>query len=308
MPICMLRGVSAGPGRRNPGGSRRLPGGTGRRAAVGVHLHTVLRALAVTAILPGAGLPAAAQTRLEAHYQARLSILPFNFATATLKVGLVERGRYQVDLSSTGWGFAISAKSLGSLGASEVSPASAAIDTRGSNDKRAIRMALARNTVRMASVIPPLQFRPDRVPVRDEHRRGVIDPVSALLMPTGDGDPLSPGKCDRTLQIFEGTERFDLRLSYLRTEQVRTRRGYRGPVLVCRASYRAVAGHRPRKQVEFMEHNRDIEVWLAPIGGLKVLVPWKVTVGTMVGMLTIEATEFTVGTGPGADARAPGAE
>ena len=30
---------------------------------------------------------------------------------------------------------------------------------------------------------PPLDEKPDRVPLKDAHKRGVVDPVSALLMP-----------------------------------------------------------------------------------------------------------------------------
>ena len=55
----------------------------------------------------------------------------------------------------------------------------------------------------------------DRVPVTAAHTRGIIDPVSALLMPTqGRGEPLDPDNCNRTLPVFDGATRFNVVLSY----------------------------------------------------------------------------------------------
>lgn len=247
--------------------------------------------------LAAGGIEAArAETRLDARYNVRLALLPLNFATGSLKASFAERGRYSVDLGARGMGFGISGKSVGALGRKEVYPASAAIDSRDSEQtKRSIRIALSRGTVRMASIVPPLDYRPDRVPLTEEHRRNVIDPLSAMLMPVASGnDVLNADNCNRTLPIFEGTERFDIRLSYLRTETVKTQKGYSGPVLVCRATYKPIAGHRPRKQVEFMEENRTIEAWLAPVEGASMLAPWKVSLSTMVGTLVIEANQFVV--------------
>jgi hypothetical protein len=43
-----------------------------------------------------------------------------------------------------------------------------------------------------------------------------------------------------------------------------------------------------------MAENRDIQIWLAPVQGLAVLAPYRVSIKTMVGTLDIEATEFAV--------------
>ena len=43
-----------------------------------------------------------------------------------------------------------------------------------------------------------------------------------------------------------------------------------------------------------MEENRDIQIWLAPVEGLALLAPYRVSIKTMVGVLDIEATEFQV--------------
>lgn len=252
------------------------------------------RAVLAAALLLGMSAGADAATRLEVHYNAYLAVLPVTFATGTLTARLPSPGTYVVDLTARGLGFGIAAKSEGHLG-EKIAPTAAAIDTSGGSDqRRTIRMAMRGGAVFYDKVDPPLPPRP-RVPITEADRKGVLDPVSALLVPTH-GGALSPSMCARTLPIFEGTERFDIVLSYLRTEQVVTTKGYRGPVLVCRAHYHAIAGHRPgAKSVKFMEHNDTIEAWLAPLGsGTGLLIPWRVSVGTLVGPLVIEADRFHV--------------
>lgn len=235
----------------------------------------------------------AADTEFTARYSVRLAILPLNFATGNLKAVIPEKGRYTVDFSATGPSFKMSGKSAGVVQANALWPVSAAMDTSDSEETRKIRIALSRGRVRQEVVTPPLPYRPDRVPITQEHRKGVIDPVSALFMPVlSKGGPIEPGNCDRTLPIFEGTERFDIRLSYLRIEMVKSDKGYSGPVVVCRATYKAISGHRPKSSVQFMEQNRTIEAWLAPIEGTNMMAPWRVSLSTKVGTLILQATEF----------------
>ena len=38
---------------------------------------------------------------------------------------------------------------------------------------------------------------------------------------------------------------------------------------------------------------QDIELWLAPIAGTRVLAPWHILIGTQVGRLVIDAAKFT---------------
>ena len=157
-----------------------------------------------------------------------------------------------------------------------------------------VRMALVAGNVKEYSAEPPFPPTPDRVPVTEANRRGVVDPMSATLMPVaGGGDPVKPEACNRTLAIFDGRGRFDLALSYKRMEQVRTERGYQGPVVVCAVRYHPISGHRPsRSAVRYLMEQRDIEVALAPVAGTRVLVPYRVFVPTAIGPAVLEATQF----------------
>ena len=160
---------------------------------------------------------------------------------------------------------------------------------------RTIRMAVKDNAVTAVDIDPPFEDKPDRVPVRAEDRRNIIDPVGAFVVPAPkSGAAVSPAACDRTLPIFDGWTRFDLKLSWTGEKKVNVK-GYSGPVAVCAVRYAPIAGHRrDRPATKFMEENKDIEVWLAPVGASEALVPFRISVKTMVGTVVIEAYAFEV--------------
>jgi hypothetical protein len=46
-----------------------------------------------------------------------------------------------------------------------------------------------------------------------------------------------------------------------------------------------------------MEENRDMQVWLAPVEGARVLVPLRIAVATMIGPSLVEATRWSLDSG-----------
>jgi hypothetical protein len=157
-----------------------------------------------------------------------------------------------------------------------------------------IRLAFAAGAITEAVAEPPTPPSPDRIPISDAHRRGVLDPMSAELMPVaGTGDPLSPEACHRTLPIFDGRQRFDLSLTFKRFDHVKAEKGYQGPVVVCMVTYQPIAGHRPgRAAIKYLMATREMEMWLAPIAGTRMLVPFRASVPTLIGQAVLEATQF----------------
>lgn len=255
---------------------------------------------------------AAAPATVTVDYGIALAGIPIGTAQVS---GLFESARYRMDVSArlTGLVGAVtggmgSARSSGLI-AEGPKPSAFSISTRTSNSGIAVRMALARGTVTVSEVTPPLVDMGDRVPVTPADKRGIVDPASALMMPAqGRGDLTDPANCNRTIPVFDGATRFNVVLSYGETRAVE-KPGYAGPVLVCNARYQAIAGHRPdRPGVKFMEDNRDMSVWLAPVEGTRVLLPVRIAVRTTMGTNIIEATRW-VRTGAGAattaEAQAP---
>ena len=108
------------------------------------------------------------------------------------------------------------------------------------------------------------------------------------------GSLMSSANCNRTLPVFDGAARFDVVLSYAETKDVELP-GYSGPVLVCNARYVPISGHRSlRPSTKFMQDNRDMSVWLAPVEGQRLLFPVRVAVRTMIGMSVVEASSWSV--------------
>lgn len=160
---------------------------------------------------------------------------------------------------------------------------------------RTIRMSLAGNAVTGVDISPPFVDKPDRVPLTERDKQGVVDPVGAFVIPVPAKGPLiGPASCDRRIPVFDGWTRFDVDLSYVGERDVSTK-GYKGSVAICAVRYVPIAGHRrDRPGTKFMADNKDLEVWLAPVASAHVLIPFRISVRTTMGVTVIEASEFSL--------------
>jgi len=263
------------------------------RAAAFAAAVCVMAAMATDA----AGV-AAAQGRLEAEYVASI---------AGITIG---RGSWIIDISENQFTAAASGATTGLLkfftGARGVG-ASHGIVSGGqpvptsyaatiSYDRKVddVRIALAGGNVKDYTVDPPLPPHPDRIPVTDADRRGVLDPMtSALNSVAGNGDPVSPEACNRKVSVFDGRLRYDLHSEFRRIELVKAERGYQGPVVVCAVYFTPISGYVPdRPAIKFLVSLRDAEVSLAPISGTRVLVPFRFSLPTPIGFGVLQAKQF----------------
>lgn len=259
--------------------------------------RTARLALTLAALIGGA---AGARADLwRATYNVSLLGLPIGTAGAN---GQIRRSGYHIEAraSLTGLAWLVSnsrgaAIGNGAIVDGRILPESYAVTAANSRLTRTTRMSLADSAVTGVDISPPFEDKPDRVPLRDQDKRGVLDPIGAFVFPVPEGAPLvGPAACNRTVPVFDGYTRFDVLLTYVGQRRV-TATGYRGPVAVCTLRYVPIAGHRPgRPGTRFMAENKNIELWLAPIELARVLLPYRVSVRTMVGTTVIEATEFSV--------------
>jgi hypothetical protein len=143
-------------------------------------------------------------------------------------------------------------------------------------------------------ITPQPPVRADRVAVTDADRRGIADPLSAVLNPTKfGGGVLASSDCNRTLKIFDGRRRYNLALSYNRMDKVAIERGYSGPILVCGVVLQPIAGYRADSMmVKYVAGRRDMELWFAPIAGTSIMAPVRVLMPTLIGTLKIQADQF----------------
>ena len=162
------------------------------------------------------------------------------------------------------------------------------VSNTGTSD---VTMVLDEGSVReLAATPPPGQ---DRVPVTAANRQGIVDPLTAVLFSTAAaGETLSQDACRRTLPIFDGHQRYDLKLAFKRMDKVTAEKGYAGPVAVCSVSYEPIAGHASIPLVKYLSEGREMEMALAPIAGTRLLAPFRLSVVSMLANLTIEANRF----------------
>ncbi|MBJ6124186.1 DUF3108 domain-containing protein [Microvirga splendida] len=187
------------------------------------------------------------------------------------------------------------ASAAGTLAEAKPRSTSFEVVSKASENQRSVRMGLKGGRVAEVEIDPPLEPKEDRIPVKAADKRGVVDPMSALLMPALASKSLTdPDNCNRTIPVFDGASRMDVVLTYAETKNVEVT-GYSGPVLVCNARYVPVSGHRPeRPATKFMQENRDMAVWLAPVEGPRLLFPLKVSVRTMIGMGEMQASLWSL--------------
>jgi hypothetical protein len=266
-----------------------------REAAVSVAFAAGL--LCALMALPDA---AHAQARLEATYVAKLAGIPVGKGAWTVSLN----GDHFVTAASggtSGWLRAFSTGSgtsaaRGRLSGEQIIPSTYAATLEINKKSDDIRMELNNTGVKTFSINPEPPEDPARIPITEESKRGVKDPMSAILLRVrGTGHPLSEDACRAASSVFDGRLRYDVVLEYRRMDQVKAEKGYQGPSVVCGVRFTPVAGHNPeRKAVKYIASQNQIEVWLVPIGATRFLVPFRVTSPTPVGMASIEARDFVV--------------
>jgi hypothetical protein len=253
--------------------------------------------LAVVAI--ASVVPASAQGRLEAHYSATLAGIP------------IGKGSWAIDVSDTQYTASVNGATSGLLraftggegnatahstlngGRVLSSTYVATISSRKKTDS--IQITINNGDVKELKVDPPQDADPERVPITEAHQHGVLDPMTASIVRVpGNGDVLSPEACHRTLAVFDGRLRYDLQFTFKRMDKVKAAKGYAGPVVVCAAYFSPVAGYIPsRASIKYLSKQREMEVWLAPVAGTRVLVPFRAQGPTPIGQAVLQASEFT---------------
>jgi hypothetical protein len=64
-------------------------------------------------------------------------------------------------------------------------------------------------------------------------------------------------------------------------------------VVVCAVYFVPIAGHVPeRSTIKYLIEQRDMEMWLAPIAGTRLMVPYRASIPTPIGLGVLQATQF----------------
>lgn len=124
--------------------------------------------------------------------------------------------------------------------------------------------------------------RPDWVAVSQADLRAVMDPLSSTLVAAA-----SPAEvCTRTIRMFDGEMRADIRLSP-------AARGGRDGTVTCNARFVPVSGYREgRRQIDYMKNRSRIAITFAQLGETGIYAPVDATVGTQIGTLRVRAVRI----------------
>lgn len=247
---------------------------------------------------------AAAQGRLDAQYEATLAGIPVGKGAWTIEIGDDTfsasaqggtAGLLKAFSGGSGSGASVGRVVGGALVASNYTASTTTL-----KKTETIRISLVNGNVKESSIDPVPPVDPGRIPVTDAHRKGVLDPMTgSMLRVPGNGEVLSPDSCRTGAGIFDGRLRYDLKLDYKRMETVKAERGYRGPALVCAIYFTPVAGYIPdRPVIKYLATERRIEIAFVPIAGTRILVPFRMSIPTPLGLAMLEATSFVTSAAP----------
>ncbi|MEW6255938.1 MAG: DUF3108 domain-containing protein [Pseudomonadota bacterium] len=251
-----------------------------------------------SALLAGIASPALADGTLTAKYALSLAGIEIGRANLVVQVtgtsfDAAGTGRVSgiARAVSSGKG---SAAARGAMAGLKPQPTTFAVHTDADGKSEFIRMTFAGTSVKELDLEPPPKPLPDRIELTDAHKVNVVDPMSGAFVPVPAGkEMLSEAACPASVAIFDGRQRFDVTLTFLRMEDVKAEKGYSGPAVVCQVGYVPVAGHRPtRSTVKYMQANKEMFVWLVPIAGTRLMAPFKVSIATMIGTAILEAESF----------------
>lgn len=257
------------------------------------------RGAAIATALVAQLIPATAQGRLEAEYEASLGALVIGKGAWVVDIGddqftaTVAAGTAGV-LKSLGSGNG-SGTSNGRVVSGQLVPVNYLSSVNYGTKNETIRITLDRGNVKESSIEPEPPVHPDRIPVTDAHRHNVLDPMTgSLLRVGGTSDQLGPEACtNRMTSVFDGRMRYDLRLEFKRMEQVKAEKGYQGPAVACAVYFTPVAGYVPdRYAIKYLAAQKNMEIWFVPISGTRILAPFRIVIPTPVGTGVIEATKF----------------
>lgn len=192
------------------------------------------------------------------------------------------------------WKSKIEAASNGLVDRGEVRPALYDSYSQNSDSqRRQVTLTFGREGLPEMQSSPP--YPKSRYPVSEDLQKNTLDPLSAAVFLTNSMNARDSKPCDTVAPVFDGRRRYDVKLSFLKNDDVRMDNGlYRGPVSVCRVRYDQIAGYQqtladPGKGVP------EMFSWVAPFRskldpGRQYMLPLRIWVETEYGIVVALAS------------------
>ncbi|HVJ78324.1 MAG TPA: DUF3108 domain-containing protein [Hyphomicrobium sp.] len=182
----------------------------------------------------------------------------------------------------------------GSVDGTGPHPAAYKMSYKKGSKVASVTMGFNAGDVKSIALVPNKPPHPDAIKVKPDNLKHVFDPISATLAIS---DATGADACNRTIPVFDGKARFDLKLSLKRREAIAEKHptGQPRELLVCRVKYIPIAGHKPKDFVKPWIDYDHIEIALRAIPSAGIYVPYRVSVPSTIGpaMMTAEEIHIT---------------
>ncbi len=249
-----------------------------------------LAILLLAAGLFSTGQAQAADVEHETDYSIALSGFPI--AKASFHTKLID-DRYTISgtLNSAGLADVISSTSgrtrvSGVVQQDKLRASEYSVSYKTGKKGRDIDVQFRNGNVTSATMTPKRLIPKNWIPVKPGDMRNVVDPLSGLIFPA------KTKVCPKTLPIFDGESRVDLKLSAKGTRPFKTE-GFEGDVIVCGVQFVPKSGFRKgRDDVEYLRRLASMEIWFAKAEAVDVYAPVYVRIPTRLGPVTVSATRF----------------
>jgi hypothetical protein len=246
-----------------------------------------MRPLILIAALSAAA-PAAAES-FSADYSVSLFGLPVAKSSFTTRI---EGDRFEMSGSLSSAGVAKifddtegTTSASGRFAEGSVRPESYVVSYTSGKKKKKTVISFSDGDVTKTENVPPLKKRKNYVALGEGDLKSVADPLSATLVKAESLEEV----CDRTVKIYDGEMRADLKLSTVAMEPLWPS-SYDGEAITCQARFVPVSGYRKGKDsIEFLKDKARIMIAFAPLGTTGVYAPVQASVSTEIGTIRIEA-------------------
>lgn len=243
-------------------------------------------------------VPLTPPTRFSVSYSGSLFILPIGELAVT---GSVTSRGYSMrsDMKTTGFGKltksgGIWSTSIGFYDDTKMRPSQHVIQRL--NEKGRRTTIYYDNAGNPKVTIKPSYGSMGQPPATDEERRGALDAQSAIMKLMMIGHKFGDKPCTGSLPVFDGKQRYNLRLEYKGIQTLR-QSSYRGEAVRCNVYLEAVSGYDPEDVPTKEEGAAPLEIYMVNFEEAGLYLPVRFDYRISGVKVNIRATDIKVTTG-----------
>lgn len=177
---------------------------------------------------------------------------------------------------------------VGKIGTNALQPKRYLMSYTSGDEKRAFDVVFdKKGSVKKSTMTPKAKSLPsDWIGLKSKDLLAVIDPISSLTFPSN----VSP--CSRTVSIYDGETRVDLKLSPKGGRRFKTK-GFKGQAIACNVRFIPVGGYRSKHDsVVYLTKSKNMEIWFGKNELLNAYFPVYAKIPTRIGDVRVWATKL----------------